>query len=192
MRRRLVLVVTMLSLATWGWAQSLGDVARKEKERRERNKASGVEVREFAEGEIFEDEDESADDETSEPEEAETAEGGPAERRIDLSLESDADAERRDREGRDRRRSESEWRARMQEARARVTRARARKEALSGLHLAQGESYVDAQGRTVVASLEHLRELVREADEELAAAEKALVDLREQARRAGVPPGWLR
>ncbi len=191
---RIVLAVAVMSIATFCPAQSLGEVARKEKERREKNKTQGVEVREITEDEVFEDEDEAVEDESSgSAEDLETAETEPrAERRIDLSLDGDENAVQRDRESRERQRSEAEWRARLQQARARVNEARERKEALAGLHLAQGESYVDGQGRTVVESLDHLRRLVREADEDLVAAEESLVDLREEARRAGVPPGWLR
>ena len=191
---RIVFAVAVLSIPMFCPAQSLGEVARKEKERREKNKTQGVEVREITEDEVFEDEDEAVEDESSESaEDLETAETEPPEeRRIDLSLDDDADAARANRESRERRRSEAEWRARLQRARARVNEAREGKEALAGLHLAQGESYVDGQGRTVVESLDHLRRLVREADEELVAAEQSLVDLREEARRAGVPPGWLR
>jgi Ni/Co efflux regulator RcnB len=193
MLRRIVLAVAVASLAAGATAQSLGDVARKEKKRRENNKAKGIEVREIGEDEIFDDEDESSEDENPNAGEVgETESETPSEDGTGLSLGTDPDTERLDRERQERRRSEAEWRSRLHEAQARLTRARERQEVLKGLHLAQGERYVDAQGRTVVESLEHLQRLVREADEAVAAAEKSLADLREEARRSGVPPGWLR
>jgi hypothetical protein len=92
----------------------------------------------------------------------------------------------------DRRRDEARWRARFQEARARVSAAREQVEVLEGLYLGQGGYYVDAQGRTVIESVEELQRLNREAKAELEEAEKSLEDLQEEARRAGIPPGWLR
>ncbi len=52
--------------------------------------------------------------------------------------------------------------------------------------------YVDEKGATVIGSVRQLQGLTRRARAELAAAEKALEDLLEQARRAGAQPGWLR
>jgi hypothetical protein len=44
----------------------------------------------------------------------------------------------------------------------------------------------------VIESTEHLQRLTREAKEELAAAELDLRQIQDEARRAGIPPGWLR
>jgi F0F1-type ATP synthase membrane subunit b/b' len=51
---------------------------------------------------------------------------------------------------------------------------------------------VDDNGNVIVETLDQLRALVAEASRELIDAEKAAADLEEQARRAGVPPGWRR
>ena len=80
----------------------------------------------------------------------------------------------------------------MARATARVDEARARKQQLEGLFLGEGQYYTDAHGRVVIRSLAHLQQLVAEATEELEAAEAALEALKEEARRSGVPPGWLR
>ena len=64
--------------------------------------------------------------------------------------------------------------------------------ALSQLSLVEGEYYVDDQGNRAIRNLAHLRQLVAEADADLARAKKALVDLEEEARRSGALPGWLR
>jgi hypothetical protein len=45
--------VAVLSIPTFYPAQSLVEVARKEKERGEKNKTQGVEVREITEDEVF-------------------------------------------------------------------------------------------------------------------------------------------
>ena len=60
------------------------------------------------------------------------------------------------------------------------------------MHLSPGEYFVDDQGKVVIRSLGHLRELIAKAKAELDAAEKGLAQLEETARRNNVPPGWLR
>jgi hypothetical protein len=55
-----------------------------------------------------------------------------------------------------------------------------------------GYEYVDERGRAVIRSVEELQKLTATAKAELGAAEKALDDLLEEARRANVLPGWLR
>jgi len=60
------------------------------------------------------------------------------------------------------------------------------------MNLVPGYEYQDGKGRTVIGSVEELQRMTAAAKAELDAAEKALADLRERARRAGVPPGWLR
>ena len=84
------------------------------------------------------------------------------------------------------------WRGRLAQARARVDRARRRHQTLAGLNLVPGYEYQDESGRTVIGSVEQLQGLTAAAKAELDAAEKVLADLLEEARRASVPPGWLR
>lgn len=55
---RLILLVFILSLPTIGLAQSLGEVAKKERERREKNKEEGKKALTFTETEIFGEEEE--------------------------------------------------------------------------------------------------------------------------------------
>jgi hypothetical protein len=87
---------------------------------------------------------------------------------------------------------ERSWRGRVAQARARVDRARQRHQTLAGLSLVPGNEYQDERGRTVISSVEQLQGMTAAAKAELDAAEKALADLLEEARRASVPPGWLR
>jgi hypothetical protein len=58
--------------------------------------------------------------------------------------------------------------------------------------LVRGEALVDDKGRTVIGSIEELQGKTAAAKRALAGAERALANLEEEARRAGVPPGWLR
>jgi hypothetical protein len=44
----------------------------------------------------------------------------------------------------------------------------------------------------VITSIEQLQGKTAAAKKAVEAAERALVNLEEEARRAGVPPGWLR
>jgi len=77
--------------------------------------------------------------------------------------------------------TEASWRQRAQAATARVTRAEARvadlKNRTSPYRVGRGPGAEDRIAR---------------AEDELAKARQALDDLLEAARRAGVPPGWLR
>jgi hypothetical protein len=95
-------------------------------------------------------------------------------------------------EGGARRSDENLWRGRVAQARARVDRARQNHQRLAGLTLVPGYEYQDDRGRTVISSVEQLQGMTAAAKAELDAAEKALADLLEEARRASVPPGWLR
>ena len=89
-------------------------------------------------------------------------------------------------------REEDRWRSRVAGARARVEKARKQHETLAGMNLVPGYEYVDDRGRAVIRSVEELQKLTATAKAELGAAEKALDDLLEEARRANVLPGWLR
>jgi len=180
-------------------SQSLGDLARKERERRDKNKDTGVSARQFSEDEIFEDEDEQGesageegegDSELDESEEAEVS-GSPLPNRIDIAVEADG-SEELENESRDRERYEAEWRNRISEARSRLALAREQKTIWDGVHYVEGITLVDENGNVVVDNLDDLRRYVAQANQELTDAEQALKRLEEEARRAGVPPGWLR
>jgi len=183
-------------------SQSLGELARKERERREKNKDDGVTAREFSETEVFgeDDEDGNSDvdvDEAGIEGDAETDAPGdptstsPLPGRIDIAVEPD-DSENLEEERRDRRQQEAEWRNRFREARERVARAREQKAVWDGVHYVEGVQLVDENGNVVVRSLDDLRRFVTQANQELADAERALKTTEEEARHAGVPPGWLR
>jgi len=205
--RTACLVVVCLSLPLVSAGQSLGSVAKKERERRDKNKKEGVAAREFSEEEVFgEKEEEKASDgepgesgKEAEPIDASSGEANDANEAkdavipgLDPNLEDENDAERYERESRERKRSEAEWRSKASSARARIAAARDRVQFFEGLHLGPNEYYVDENGRTVVESVEQLQQMTREAKEELAAAELDWKVIQDQARRGGIPPGWLR
>lgn len=181
-------------------SQSLGELAKKERERRKKNKDNGVTAREFSETEVFGDDEEDGDGDGNDAGiegEAESDVPGdptstsPLPRRIDIAVEAD-DSESVEDEVRDRRQQEAEWRNRFREARERVARAREQQSIWDGVHHVEGVKLVDENGNVVVESLDDLRRLVAQANQELTDAERALKKIEEQARRAGVPPGWLR
>ena len=178
--------------------QSLGELARKERERREKNKDNGVTAREYSESEVFgEDEDDGDDNdagiegETESDAPGEPASTSPLPARIDIAVEPD-DSKSIEEESRGRKQQEAEWRNRFRDARERVVLAREQKSVWDGVHHVEGVKLVDENGNVVVESLDDLRRLVAQANQELTDAERALKKIEEQARRAGVPPGWLR
>ena len=191
----------LVSVCVASHSQSLGELAKKERERREKNKDNGVTAREFSETEIFEDDD---DEEEGDVDDAgvegesksdvpgDAASTSPLPNRIDVAVEPDDDSERVEEESRDRKLQEAEWRNRFHEARERVGLAREQKAVWDGVHYVEGIKLVDENGNVVVESLDDLRRFVAEASQELTDAERALRNLGEEARRAGAPPGWLR
>jgi len=189
------LLLVGLSLPLLSEAQSLGSVAKKERERRDKNKKDGVAAREFSEEEVFGEKEEEKAPEDEAGEQIESSDGP--------SLEDDAvipggdekledEGEKFEKESRERKRSEAEWRSKVSAARARIADAQKTVQFFEELYLAPESRYVDAQGRTVIDSIDHLQRLTKEAKEELAAAELDLKRIQDDARRAGIPPGWLR
>ena len=202
-----VLFVAVLFLAWSAPAspgeQSLGELARKERERRDENKARGVAAREFAEAEIFGEEE---DTDAAEGEDAAAAvtedddddnDGVPEGAKsfssagLDAALDDPESVTPED-ESRDRKRREADFRRRYQAAKRRVAVAHERKQILDGIHVVEGLQYVDENGNTVIESLDHLRRLIQEADQERQAAVEAVKALEEEAHRQSYPKGWLR
>jgi hypothetical protein len=92
----------------------------------------------------------------------------------------------------DKARDEQAWRDRAARAEARLADAKQRYETLNGLTLTQGQYYVDKDGKKVIGSLEQLRQKIDQAKAEYDDAQRDRDAVFEGARRAGVPPGWLR
>jgi hypothetical protein len=181
---RLVCLFTVLLTftASLGGAQSLADVARKEEARRERVKhASKVytnkDLKPVAPGMA--------------PVTQPAAEAGAPDQTPEDKPNAEAKAEEETRE-----KDEQQWRARMGEARSALERSRMFADALqsriNGLYAdftarddpAQ-RAAIELQRQKAIAELDRVKG-------EIQAQTKAIADLEEEARRAGVPPGWLR
>lgn len=190
----LLLVCLCLPLVSAG--QSLGNVAKKERERRDKNKKEGVAAHEFSDEQVFGEKEEGKAPEGQAIEETESSDGpskdadGAVIPGADPNLVDDGD--RGEKESRERKRSEAEWRSKVSNARTRIAEARKAVQFFEELFLPPNSRYVDVNGNTVIESLDHLQRLTREAKEELAAAELDLKQIQDEARRTGVPPGWLR
>lgn len=185
--------VLLAVLPAFAPAQSLGDAARKEQERRRRVVAAGEKARVITDSEL------NAGRATPSAKAAEGAAAtGSAKHKsnVDTAPESAAGSPPSDGQASDdnsRLAQEDLWRQRMQEARNRVEQARRRHEYLSTLVMVPGKYYVDADDRRpVITSTEQLQQLTAAALADVKAAEQAQDELEERARRAGVPPGWLR
>jgi hypothetical protein len=92
------------------------------------------------------------------------------------------------RDGRD----ESYWRARVRKAEARLAETQAAYDRLASMSLVPGYVYQDSKGKTVISSIGELQAMTASAKAERDAAQKALEDVHEDARRSGALPGWLR
>lgn len=190
----LLLVCLCLPLVSAG--QSLGNVAKKERERRDKNKKEGVAAHEFSEEEVFGEKEAQKAPEGEGGEETVSSDGpsNAADEAVipgvDPNLVEDGD--RHEKESRERKRSEAAWRSKASEARSRIAAARERVRFCEELYLGPNEYYIDANGNTVVDSAEQLQQMTREAKQELAAAEQNWKQIQDDARRSGVPPGWLR
>ena len=159
-------------------AQSLGQVAEKEKKRREQNEKTGTKAPVITEEELKNNKGQLANDPNDASATANLAASTPY-----ASRGSSAPT------GRD----EQAWRARAAAARARLAQATRTYEALNSQYLAPGESFVNRKtGQMVVRDREQLQQLVAQAKAQMVAAQKALDDLEDSARRQNIPPGWLR
>lgn len=174
-----------LALALGASAQSLGDVARKEEARRKAVAGSG---KVYTNGQLR--------PETTPPAPQQpapstpSAAGGPADKSSGAAK-SEKPAEKPETN-----KDQAFWRDRMTKAREAVDRAKAFAEALqsqiNGLS-AEFTARDDPRQRALVGEKRQkaLDELAR-VNKEIAALEKAVRDIEEEARKSGVPPGWLR
>jgi hypothetical protein len=180
MRSTLAALILGLSLPGLALGQSMGEVARKEAERREKNKKAGVKAKAYG------DQDLSSGGSRPAPSPVPSAAAPVGAEPASASSSAPVD------ESEQRRLAEASWRQRVTELTVRRDKAKAIHEELSKLSLVQGEMYVDEQNRPVITSLADLRAKLARAKADWDAAEQALERLHEEARRANVPPGWLR
>jgi hypothetical protein len=167
-------------------AQSLGDVARKEEARRKTVAGSGkVYTNGELRGGVAPPVPASAQASPPAPKAAAGDKGSGTDKAGEKPAEKSEPAK-----------DESHWRSRMTAARTGVDRAKAFAEALqsqiNGLS-AEFTARDDPRQRALVGEKRQkaLDELAR-VKKEIADLEKGIRDLEEEARKAGVPPGWLR
>ena len=188
MTRHVASLVRLLSAIGLAWAiaatvsaQSLGDLAKQEEARRKAVKAPGKVLTNDTIRSIP----------VSSPGSVPAAASTPGK-----DKESDASADKKSKPGEDPKAKEDAWRKRIQGARDARQRAEVFAEALqsriNGLS-ADFTARDDPAQRAAVADQRQkaLAELDR-AKNEIVQHTKAIADIQDEARKAGVPPGWLR
>jgi hypothetical protein len=184
-----VLAGVMVALAIPVCAQSLGDLAKKEQDRRKTTPAAkkvytNDDLKKIAAAAGITDAP-SAPTDPAKP--GEPAAQGGAPKSADGAKAADQDKPAA---------NESEWRNRMNAAREALRRNEAFRDALqsriNGLtadFTARDDPYQRAQiaddRQKALAELEHVTK-------DIASSKKAIDDIEEEARRANVPPGWIR
>ena len=170
-------------------AQSLGDVAKKEEERRKAVKSSGKvytndDLRKYPVGPV--------PLPPGEGESAATGPGAPGDPVAAAKAQGGIPAPEKVEETRD----ETYWKKRITDARERLRRSEAFLEAMqTRVNSLTSDFYArdDPAQRNVIwsqrtAALEEMERLTQE----IADLKKSITDIEEEARREGVPPGWLR
>jgi len=96
----------------------------------------------------------------------------------------------------DRKKDEGEWRGRITEARQGLARAQMFQEALHSRINGLSTDFLSrddpAQRRVIGMDRQKAAAELDRVTKEIAQFKKAIADIEEDARRAGVPPGWLR
>ena len=182
LRTTSVAFVVAMAVAPLAFAQSLGDVARKEEARRKTVTGSG---KVYTNDQLR-----PGDTATPPPAPAPPAANAPSPsggQGKGTEKAPEASAEKKD---------EAYWRARMAEARSGLERAKAFQEALQSQINAFSTDFAardDPKQREAIGGKRQksLAELDR-VKKEIVEYEKQIRDIEEEARRAGVPPGWLR
>lgn len=172
--------LVLLLLPALAVAQGLGDAAKKEQARRKDTQQTGSRVKTYTEDQLKE-----------LPPIANEKDSDAAPAKGSIGSVAPAGGTGSGEEAR-RAQDEAYWRSRVAGAQARLERTREAHQMLSSLVLVPGYVYVDQNGRTVIHSVEQLQGMTARAKADLDGAQKALDDLLEEARRANVPPGWLR
>jgi hypothetical protein len=182
--RAIALLLVLLVSPVCAADQSMAEAARKARERREKNAKEGLRPKVYTEDDVPK-APPLANDPGKTP--ASTGAGSPPPPAPSASAE-EAPSSGATVSGQ----SESAWRGRVAEARRRIESARKEYEFWSGYTMVPGEILVDEKDRPVITTIEQLQGKTAAAKKAWEAAEKALSNLEEQARQAGVPPGWLR
>jgi len=179
--------VCLIVLPVLAAGQSLGDAAKKEQARREKVQHAGGRAPAFTEEDLSSTPGRLANDPNELPVNSEAgapaAETRPASAAGRSPLRPQAGPPET---------PEAYWRGRFRAASARVELARRQYDTLQRMIRFGQPARHDANGRVVIYSIHQLKAQADLAAAELAAAEKALESLLDEARRAGALPGWLR
>jgi hypothetical protein len=177
-RLLIVAALVFVVVASVASAQSLGDVAKKEEQRRKTVKSSGK---------VYTNDQLKADPTPSVPATSATGTTPAPAASTPAPAPSDDSTDKGD---------EKTWRKRIADARDALQRSQAFADALQSQLNALTTDFVnrdDPIQRQQIANKRDaaLAELER-VKKEVAAQNKAITDIQEQARRAGVPAGWVR
>jgi hypothetical protein len=183
--RGIALSIVLLASPSFAADQSMAEAAKKTRERREKNAKEGVKPKIYTQDDVEKAPPLANDPNTPPPPAGAHPTPSPAPARASAGDSASPGATVGGQ-------SENAWRGRVADARHRIESARKEYEFWSGYTMAPGEILVDDKDRPVITTIEQLQGKVAAAQKAWEAAEKALVNLEEEARRASVPPGWLR
>jgi hypothetical protein len=188
------LVAVILSLGVTAYSQSLADLAKKEKERREQVK---TQARVITNSEAAKFKNHAVTTESSVPTVAATKEGtdkdaaSEASAKPDSAAKKPANDEPTDFQGR----PESFWRQTMSDARKKVKDLENEANVLIlRMNDLQNQFYRESSGFRQQDIQREIQKTIFEQDtnkEKLAKAKDALTDLEKEARKSGALPGWL-
>ena len=180
------LVLGLVLMPALAFPQSLGEVAKKEQERREKVRKSGVSTRTLTEADLANTKGAVVNPSAAAEGESGASTATPAEPAAATGETTPAaDEPPQDT-------PEDHWRRRVAHARARVTTAQQRHDAMQQIVRLGQPLLVDENGRKVIYSTQQLKAKADAAQAALTAAQTALDNLLEEARRKGALPGWLR
>jgi len=173
--------LVFISVASVATAQSLGDVAKKEEQRRKTVKSPGK---------VYTNDQLKADPTPSVPATSATGTPTPAasgSTPAPAPAPSDDSADKGD---------EKTWRKRITDARDALQRSQTFADALQSQLNALTTDFVNrddpAQRQQIANKRDSVLAELERVKKEVAAQNKAITDIQEQARRAGVPAGWVR
>jgi hypothetical protein len=181
--KRITLLLALLAMPSFASDQSLADAARKARERREKNAKEGVKTKVYTQDDV-----KKAPPLANDPNKP-PASSGPRATPAPSAASSAESASPGATVGGQ---SETAWRGRVAEAHRRIEAAQKEYEFWSGYTMIPGDILVDEKDRPVITTVEQLQGKTVAARKAWDAAQKALANLEEEARKAGVPPGWLR
>ena len=190
-----VAALVFIGIASVAAAQSLGDVAKKEEQRRKTVKSSG---KVYTNDELKRDPTPSvpasaSTGTTSTPSASSTPATAPAPAPSDKNAEKNGSA---DKDGSADKNDEKTWRKRIADARESLQRSQAFADALQSQLNALSTDFVNRDDPIQRQQIANKRDgVMAELDrvkKEVASQTKAISDIQDEARRAGVPVGWVR